>query len=153
MGLFCKIGNQSSIGLKTVNHFASSKKVATFAMSKDKNNIIKQFKTLWCRGQLLIRDMKIENLVNARGNKVANQFKVTTKDKIYFQSYQSIVVSVNRRTGKVQLYKDWNYSNTTRKHLYNFLWEYGFRNLHGKKAIEAAIKKGEVSYIDYSPSI
>ena len=97
--------------------------------------------------------MKIENLVNARGNKVANQIKVTTKDKIYFQSYQSIVASVNRRTCKVQLYKDWNYSNTTRKHLYKFLGDYGYKNLYNKKAVEAAIKAGEVSYIEDSPSI
>ena len=97
--------------------------------------------------------MKIENLVNARGNKVANQFKITTNDKIYFQSYNSVVASIDRSTGKVQLYQDWNYSNTTRKHLYNFLWEYGFRNLHGKKAIEAAIKTGEVSYSEDSPSL
>ena len=97
--------------------------------------------------------MKIENLVNARGNKVANQIKVTTKDKIYFQSQESIVASVNRRTGKVQLYKDWNYSNTTRKHLYKFLGDYGYKNLYNKKAIEAAIKQGEVSYSEDSPSL
>ena len=97
--------------------------------------------------------MKIENLVNARGNKVANQIKVTTKHKIYFQSYQSIVASVNRRTGKVQLYKDWHYFNTTRKHLYKFLGDYGYKNLYNKKAIEAAIKQGEVSYSEDSPSL
>ena len=97
--------------------------------------------------------MKIENLVNARGNKVANQIKVTTKDKIYFQSYQSIVASVNRRTGKVQLYKDWNYSNTTRKHLYKFLGDYGYKNLYNKKAVEAAIKAGKKRYNEDSQSI
>ena len=97
--------------------------------------------------------MKIENIVNARGNKVANQFKIVAKNKTYFQSYNSVVASIDKTTGKVELYKDWNYSNTTRKHLYNFLWEYGFRNLHGKKAIEAAIKTGEVSYSEDSPSL
>lgn len=97
--------------------------------------------------------MKIENLVNARGNKVANQIKVTTNNKTYFQSYQSIVASIDRRTGKVQLYKDWNYSNTTRKHLYKFLGDYGYKNLYNKKAVEAAIKQGEVSYSEDSPSL
>ena len=129
------------------------KSVPLHCQKEKRQNIIQQFKTLQGTGQLLITDMKIENLVNARGNKVANQIKVTTNDKTYFQSYNSVVASIDRRTGKVQLYKDWNYSSTTRKHLYNFLGEYGFRNLHGKKAIETAIKTGEVSYIEDSPSL
>ena len=97
--------------------------------------------------------MKIENLVNARGNKVANQFKIATKNKTYFQSYNSVVASIDKATGKVELYKDWNYSNTTRKHLYKFLGDYGYKNLYNKKAIEAAIKQGEVSYSEDSPSL
>ena len=97
--------------------------------------------------------MKIENLVNARGNKVANQFKITTKDKIYFQSYKSIVASVDRSTGRVELYKDWSYSNTTRTHLYHFLYENKHRELYNKKQVETAIKKGEVSYSENEPSL
>ena len=97
--------------------------------------------------------MKIENIVNARGNKVANQFKIAAKNKTYFQSYNSVVASIDKTTGKVELYKDWDYSQTTRKHLYKFLWDSGYKNLYNKKAVEAAIKKGEVSYIEKSPSI
>ena len=97
--------------------------------------------------------MKIENLVNARGNKVANQFKIATKNKTYFQSYNSVVASIDKSTGKVELYKDWNYSNTTRKHLYKFLGDYGYKNLYNKKAVEAAIKQGKVAYSKKSPSI
>ena len=97
--------------------------------------------------------MKIENLVNARGNKVANQFKIAAKNKTYFQSYNSVVASIDKTTGKVELYQDWDYSNTTRKHLYQFLGEYGHKELNNKKAVEAAIKQGKVSYIEESPSI
>lgn len=116
--------------------------------------LFNNLKPWWCIGELLIKIMmKIENLVNARGNKVANQIKVTTNNKTYFQSYNSVVASIDRRTGKVQLYKDWNYSNTTRKHLYKFLGDYGYKNLYNKKAVEAAIKAGEVSYSEDSPSL
>ena len=97
--------------------------------------------------------MKIENLVNARGNKVANQFKIAAKNKTYFQSYNSVVASIDKTTGKVELYQDWDYSNTTRKHLYKFLSDYGYKNLYNKKAVEAAIKTGEVSYSEDSPSL
>lgn len=97
--------------------------------------------------------MKIENIISAKGNKVANQFKIAAKNKTYFQSYQSVVASVNKMTGKVELYKDWDYSKTTSKYLYRFLAECGHRSLYNKKAIEAAIKSGEVSYIEDSPSI
>lgn len=97
--------------------------------------------------------MKIENIISAKGNKVANQFKIAAKNKTYFQSYQSVVASVDKMTGKVELYKDWDYSKTTSKYLYRFLAECGHRSLYNKKAIEAAIKSGEVSYIEDSPSI
>lgn len=120
---------------------------------KTKSNIIQQFKTLQGIGQLLIRDMKIENLISARGNKVANQFKIATSDKTYFQSYQSVVAGIDRKTGKVELYKDWDYSKTTSKYLYKFLGEHGHRELYNKKAVEAAIKTGEVSYKEKSPNI
>lgn len=129
------------------------KSLPLHCQKEKRQNIIQQFKTLQGIGQLLIRDMKIENLVNARGNKVANQIKVTTNDETYFQSYNSVVASIDRRTGKVQLYKDWDYSNTTRKYLYKFLGEYGYKELNNKKAVEAAIKQGEVSYIEDSPSL
>ena len=97
--------------------------------------------------------MKIENLTSAKGNNIANQFKVTTNGKTFFQSYQSVVACVDRSTGKVALYQDWNYSNTTRKYLYRFLYENGHKDLYNKKAVEAAIKQGKVAYIEESPNI
>ena len=130
----------------------SSEKSITFALSIRKDNII-QLKTLSAYRLAAIKGMKIENLVNARGNKVKNQFKITTKDKIYFQSYKSIVASVDRSTGRVELYKDWDCSNTTRTHLYHFLYENKHRELYNKKQVENAIKKGEVSYSENEPSL
>ena len=64
--------------LKSVKHFVSSKKVTTFAVSKDKNNIIKQFKTLRSRGQPLIRDMT-KFIGNAFSIQMVKDFPATVK--------------------------------------------------------------------------
>ena len=56
MGLFCKIGNQSSIWLKTVNCLSGSIKGSTFALSigkKDKTTLFNNLKPWWCIGELL----------------------------------------------------------------------------------------------------
>ena len=90
--------------------------------------------------------MKIENLTSAKGNNIANQFKIAAKNKTYFQSYNSVVASIDKTTGKVELYQDWDYSKTTSKYLYRFLAEYGHKELNNKKAVEAAIKQGKVAY-------
>jgi hypothetical protein len=66
----------------------------------------------------------VKNIINDRGNKVANQFKIATDKGVYFQSYESVVCFVpsNYRDGnKVILGGDWNYSRTTIKHLKTFL--------------------------------
>ena len=70
--------------------------------------------------------MKISNITNARGNKVSNQFIVYDGLKTYFQSYNSIIVKIERLEGKEITYLDpvyWNYSRTTSKHRSTFLNE------------------------------
>ena len=49
-----------------------------------------------------------------------NQIKVTTNNKIVFQSYESIVLEYDNKADRITLGKDWSYSKTTLKHLYNF---------------------------------
>ena len=66
--------------------------------------------------------MKVENLTNDRGNKAANQFVIKTDNAIYFQSYDSLICKYSE--GKIYLTPLWNYSATTRKHLYIFLRDY-----------------------------
>lgn len=97
--------------------------------------------------------MKIENLISAKGNKVANQFKVEAKNKTYFRSYQSVVAAVYKRSGKVELYQDWDYSNTTRKYLYRFLRENGHSELCNRKAVLNAIKERKVRVYECNPSL
>lgn len=53
-----------------------------------------------------------------------NQFIITTDDAITFQSYNSTIASIRKKDGKLTLFTDYDYSNTTRKHLYLFLDDY-----------------------------
>ena len=53
-----------------------------------------------------------------------NQFIIDTEKEITFQSYDSTIATINKKTGVLTFGKDWDYSHTTRKHLYLFLQEY-----------------------------
>lgn len=66
---------------------------------------------------------KVSNLVNSRGNTIANQFSITTDKGRFFQSYRSMIVFIPSNGGKIQLGKDWNYSRTTSTHRNSFLGE------------------------------
>ena len=65
-------------------------------------------------------DVKIHQLNNK------NQFIINHNEMIYFQSYDSLIASYNTNTQKLIIGCDWDYSNTTRKHLYIFMSEYCF---------------------------
>lgn len=75
--------------------------------------------------------MKVENMTSRNGNKVANQFVITSKDGAntyrIFQSYDSIIVKISTNCfgeSTVQLdTKYWNYSKTTAKYRNEFLGE------------------------------
>ena len=53
-----------------------------------------------------------------------NQFIINTEKEITFQSYDSIIATINKKTGVLTLGADWDYSKTTLKHLYLFLQDY-----------------------------
>ena len=55
-----------------------------------------------------------------------NQFIMNDEKKIVFQSYDSIIAEIDKKTGELFFGNDWNYSNTTRKHLYLFLSDYKY---------------------------
>jgi len=75
--------------------------------------------------------MKVSNIINNRGNIVANQFIIEDDKATFFQSYKSIIVKIERinvgdntmltRTILDPVY--WNYSRTTSKHRSTFLNE------------------------------
>lgn len=91
----------------------------------------------------------VTNLINDNGRAVANQFVITEtslgKPVIAFQSYESRVCEIRQggmgfeRT--VVLGRDWDYSNTTRKHLYKFLRDNGI-DVNNKAELEKALDRG-----------
>jgi hypothetical protein len=66
---------------------------------------------------------KVQNLTSNRsGRPVANQYEITTKDNYIFQSYNSIIAKVNRKTNQITLDDYyWDYSVTTLRYLKQFL--------------------------------
>lgn len=100
--------------------------------------------------------MKISNLVNERGNRVANQFVIENEENntVAFQSYNSMVCEVRPASigfEKVVVFgKDWDYSRTTIKHLGNFLKQNNLEYLAGAKNIREALERG---YARYNESI
>jgi hypothetical protein len=78
--------------------------------------------------------MKVENIYSHNRNAIANQFIIRCKNKVIFQSYDSIIAIKNRTTGKITLDKYyWDYSKTTGKYRNIFLGE-------NKKETENKIK-------------
>lgn len=73
--------------------------------------------------------MKVENIKNNKGNKIANQFIITDDNgNVFFQSYSSVIVKIpmfgTTATQTIELDKKyWNYSNTTGKYRNIFLNE------------------------------
>jgi len=67
--------------------------------------------------------MKVKNLKSSRGNSIPNQFEIYDYDNnsAYFQSYNSIIVKIDR-DGQVWLDEYyWDYSRTTSKYRNVFL--------------------------------
>lgn len=84
----------------------------------------------------------VRNIINNNGNAARNQFVIKTPKAAYFQSYDSVVCKLDGID--IILSKDWEYSHTTRKHLYIFLREYGYNSLCNAKSIRKYIKEGKV---------
>ena len=62
--------------------------------------------------------MKVEQFYNK------NQFRIYEEGKNIFQSYDSTIAIIEK--GMLILGKNWDYSNTTLRHLYLFLNDYRF---------------------------
>ena len=83
--------------------------------------------------------MRIENMrSNSSGREVANQFIIFDDEGCtFFQSYNSIIVKIDRKNRKVFLDEFyWDYSKTTGKYRNQFLGE-------SKAETEKKIKSGE----------
>ena len=89
-----------------------------------------------------------------------NQFLIYDKDYYTFQSYDSTIATIEN--GELTLFKNWDYSHTTLKHLYLFLSEFACvitndktadivyaildENHNKRKAIQDAIDKKQIRY-------
>ena len=85
----------------------------------------------------------VQQLINDNGNPAANQFIIKTKEATYFQSYDSVVCKLDGVN--IVLSTDWDYSNTTRKHLYMFMRQNGYYSLSSAKEVRKAISEGRVT--------
>lgn len=59
--------------------------------------------------------MKIENMMSSKGNKIANQFKLTYNDFVAFQSYETLISVYDVKNDTMYTDKDF-YSTTTSKY-------------------------------------
>ena len=96
--------------------------------------------------------MKTNNLYNVRWH--VNQFAFDDWNKSVFKSYNSICAVIDWKAQKITLGKDWNYSKTTRKHLYAFFEDMGLRDLRNIEQVREAIKNWKdgdfLVEVDYS---
>ena len=98
--------------------------------------------------------MKVENLLHA------NQFIIWGKEGITFQSYESECARIDKN-GVLILGRDWDYSNTTLRHLYTFIercfynmdyytqqyFKYDFETCKNKRAyIQKLIDENKIKY-------
>jgi len=87
--------------------------------------------------------LKVKSLTNSNGNKVANQFVITTAEGTFFQSYGTIVAGYTD-AGLVFDADYWNYSRTTSRHRNNFT---GLDTPETKKRI----KEGQIKFQQLNP--
>ena len=89
--------------------------------------------------------MKVTNITNGRGRKVANQFIITDGNVYTFQSYNSVVAVVDFDNSTITLGGDWNYSTTTARHRNNFFSTLGLDEMSNTASVRKAIKNEEVA--------
>jgi hypothetical protein len=78
--------------------------------------------------------MRVYNMESARsGRPVANQFVIVDDNKLVFQSYDSMIIEIDKATSTITFGKDWNYSTTTAKYRNEFLKMYFPSLADGKK--------------------
>ena len=92
-----------------------------------------------------MKNIKVESIINQRGNAVPNQFCITDNDNntLIFQSYNSTIAIVDYNKHSITFGCDYNYSNTTNRHENTFFSDYAkLYDLNSAKARHKAIKEG-----------
>ena len=93
-----------------------------------------------------VKQFDIYNIKNDRNNSARNQFVIDDKENrcVYFQSYDSMIAKYERNNFYTYLTDMWDYSATTRKHLYIFLRDYCGFGYCVKKDVLALIESEEI---------
>ena len=89
--------------------------------------------------------MRVENIVSDKGNMIPNQFVMTNNNTIVFQSYESMIVTIDESTKTVLIGADYDYSVTTGKYRNIFFRDYAPYELNGLKdlnTLRKAMKDG-----------
>lgn len=89
--------------------------------------------------------MKVTNITDNRGRKVANQFIITDGNVYTFQSYNSVIAIVDFDNSIITIGNDWDYSTTTSRYRNKFFETLGLDELSDTASMRAAIKNGEVA--------
>jgi len=93
--------------------------------------------------------MHVENLTSTRsGREVPNQFRISGEGKTVFQSYSSMIATIDHNAHAILIGEDWDYSKTTGKYRNQFFEEMGFRGLASKAGLQKAMTEG--SYDGFS---
>lgn len=96
--------------------------------------------------------LRIENLSSYNGNTVPNQFLIETKQNIYFQSYNTIIVKFNKKSKEISISKKFNESLTTSRYTRYFLKEIETFSLDSEKEVLEMIEKGNIKLVKYIKS-
>lgn len=89
---------------------------------------------------------KVQQLINNNGNPAANQFVIKAGEKVFFQSYDSVIALWDKKRRKLFITHLWDYSVTTRKHFYIFLNDY--TDIRGDRAtVLAGIADGTIGMV------
>jgi len=90
--------------------------------------------------------MKVENIINNNGNRAANQFVISNGNKVYFQSYATMIALWDYTERKLYVTPSWDCSVTTRKHFYIFLNEY--TSIDGnRESVLNGIREGRIEVV------
>ena len=86
--------------------------------------------------------MKVYNMTSPRtGREIANQFIIEDGSRVVFQSYNSMIAEIDKRTRTIKIGADWDYSRTTGKYRNAFFNEY-IPSLDSEKAVRKALQTG-----------
>lgn len=90
--------------------------------------------------------MTVKNMTSgASGRKVPNQFIIRDDrtSRTTFQSYDSMIATIDYQNNTITLGEDWDYSRTTGRYRNQFFDEQGFSDLASTKGLTAALKQGK----------